>query len=602
MASVIDVAPDTRVPPDVEAPSEVAPPLTRIERRRATRRSWDALVPWIVGLATLGLRLATAATGPTDWDSAQYAAAVNRFDVTHGQPQPPGYWLYVVAGRVLHEVSGLGVVRSLVLVSALASAVAAGLTVLAGRGLGGRWVGLAAGVVVATSPFAWFSGSIIATYSFDMIGCSLLIILAWRARPNSWHGLAAVVALGILAGFRQSMVQSFGVLALVAVVASTRRIGRLLLTVAAGAASVAVWLIPMSISQPGGLSAWIQATRTETTGAARATSVFDHAAASGTNLGTFAATTLVALAPLALAALLAGVALALRAAWGSSGTSQTAGPLATDRQGGNRWRRPWYQSRTAVLAAALVPAMALVALVQFAKGGYLLAYLPAAVIAFLLPLGALNRQPSDGGRTSPGWLVVTTLLVIGIAALGAQRFLTGTGVLPANYVNTKGGLWLQQPRYQAPYTDTRDAIRSADTIDAALAGLAPSVDARRDVVLFDALDGGLDIYRNAGWSLPDDRIAVVQPGSLMYNELGGALYYTGAKTVALGPGGSALLVASPSLPGLSSLIAQGSALPVNTPRPIPGFKVWRLIPGTDLLGVQMVATSGPRPLGTGISP
>lgn len=587
--------------PDIDVAPEVAPPLIRIERRRASRRSWDALVPWIVALATFGMRLATAATGPTDWDSAQYAAAVNHFDVAHGQPQPPGYWLYVVSGRLLHQVSGLGAVRSLVLVAALASAIAAGLTVVAGRDLGGRWVGLAAGVVVATCPFAWFSGSIVATYSFDMVGCSLLVILAWRARPNSWHGLAAVAALGVLAGFRQSMVQSFTVLALIAVIASTRRIGRLVLTIAAGAASVTVWLLPMAISQPGGLTAWINATRTETTGAARATSVFDHAAGSGINLGTFAATTLVALAPLAVAAVLAGVALVFRSAWRSSGAADPARGARANHRGGGRWRRPWYQSRTAILAAALVPPMALVALVQFAKGGYLLAYLPAAVIALLLPLGALNRQPSDGGRTSPGWLTITTLVVIVIAALGTERFLTGTGVLPASYVNPKSGLWLEQPRYQAPYTDTRATIRKADVIDAALRGLAPSVDSTRDVVLFDTLDGGLDIYRNAGWALPTDRVALLQPGSLMYNQLHGALYYTSTKTVALGPGGSVLLVASPSLPGLSALILQGSAEPVNTPRTIPGFKVWRLVAGTKLLGVQMVATSGPRPLGTGIS-
>ena len=130
----------------------------------------------------------------------------------------------------------MGTIHSLVLVAAVASAVAAGLTTVAGTDLGGRWVGVAAGAVVATCPFAWFSGSIVATYSFDMVGCSLLVILAWRARPDSWHGVAAVVALGLLAGFRQSMIQSFAVLALIPVVASTRRWSRLGVTVVAGAA------------------------------------------------------------------------------------------------------------------------------------------------------------------------------------------------------------------------------------------------------------------------------------------------------------------------------------------------------------------------------
>ena len=266
-----------------------------------------------MALATLVLRLVTAANGPTDWDSAQYAAAVRHFDVTHGQPQPPGYWLYVMAGRLVHSATGLGTIHSLVVVAALASAVAAGLTVVAGRDLGGRWVGLGAGLVLATCPFAWFSGSIVATYSFDMVACSLLIILAWRARPGSWHGVAAAVALGLLTGFRQSIIESFVVLALIAVVASTRRWTQLAATVVAGIAAVAVWLIPLSLSQPGGFAAWLRATRSETNGAAQATSVFVHGSASALNFGTFAGYTVVGLAPLAVLALLAGLALAVRA-------------------------------------------------------------------------------------------------------------------------------------------------------------------------------------------------------------------------------------------------------------------------------------------------
>jgi len=109
----------------------------------------DAVLPWVVALVALVARLATRASGPTDWDSSQYAAAVARFDVTHGRPQPPGYFLYVVAGRLVHD-TGLGTVDSLVFVSAVASALAAGLVVVAGRDLGGRWVGVAAGLLIAT--------------------------------------------------------------------------------------------------------------------------------------------------------------------------------------------------------------------------------------------------------------------------------------------------------------------------------------------------------------------------------------------------------------------------------------------------------------------
>lgn len=580
--------------------SGVRPGLTRVEHRtQARRRNGPAAIPWVVAAATLVLRLATAATGPTDWDSAQYASAVSRFDVTHGQPQPPGYWLFVETGRLVAAVGRLGTIHALVLVAALASAAGAGLAAAAGRDLGGWWVGLATGLLVATSPFAWFSGSIVATYSFDMVACSLLIILAWRARPGSWHGIVAVAALGLLAGFRQSIVQSFAILALVAVAGSTRRWRQLGLTVVAGAAAVGIWFVPMVLLQPGGFSAWIRATRAEASGAAHATSVLAHAAGGATNLGTFAAYTAVALVALAALALLAGVALLVRhLVRPARATSDPADDVARDAVPG--WERPWYQSRSAILAAAIVPPMLLVALVQFAKGGYLLAYLPAGVIVLLLPLGALVGGRPGATRASTSWMTIASIGVAAVVAVGAQRFVSGAGVLPQRWVRSAGALWLVQPRYQAPYDDTRATIRGVDAIDRGLHDLGPSVRPGRDVVLFDSVDGGDAIYRNAGWELPGDRAALIAPGQLLYNEVHGALYYASGTVVAVGPSGSVLLVASPALPGLASLVTQGYALPVDTSRPIGGYRVWQVLPGVAILGVRVVETAGPRPLGHGL--
>ncbi len=582
-------------------PVQAAPPtLSRIERRRERQSRSGLAAPLLIALATLVLRLATAANGPTDWDSAQYAAAVDHFDVTHGRPQPPGYWLYVMAGRLVHAVTGVGTIHSLVLVAALASALAAGLTVVAGRDLGGPWVGVAAGLVVATCPFAWFSGSIVATYSFDLVACPLLIILAWRARPGSWHGLAAAVALGLLTGFRQSIIESFAVLALIAVVASTRRWSQLVGTIVAGAAAVAVWLVPLSLSQPGGFAAWARATRIETNGAAQASSIFVHWSAGALNFGTFAGYTVVCLAPLAVLTVLAGLALAVRALLPTGETDRMWSAWSEDgvSRGVGMHRRPWYQLRSVILGAAIIPPVLLVTLVEFAKGGYLLAYLPAAVILLLLPLGSLNRKSAPGRRPSRGWLVVTSLGVVLVLAIGTQRFLDGNGVLPQKLL-ASNGVWLVQPRYQAPYADTRPAIRAADAVDAALVTLGPRVRSG-DVVVFDTIDGGANIYRNAGWSLPDDRIALIHPNLLLYNELHGSLYYASGDTVAVGPSGSVLLVASPSLPGLTTLIAHHQAKPVSTALPVGDYSVFRVRPGSVVLGVHFVAQAGPRPLGRGI--
>jgi hypothetical protein len=562
-------------------------------------------MPAGIALATLVLRLLTAATGPTDWDSAQYGSAVHHFDVTHGEPQPPGYWLYVESGRIVTHLTGLGTIRSLVVVAALASALGAGLAAVAGRDLGGWWVGLAAGIIIATSPFAWFSGSVVATYSFDMVACPLLIILAWRARPGSWHGVAAAGMLGLLAGFRQSILQSFLILGLIAVVGSTRRWSRLGLTVLAGVTGVAVWFVPMIGEQPGGYAAWARATRSEAIGAVRSTSVLDHATAGSVNLGTFAGYTIVALAPLALLTVLATAALGIRRLVRSTPPPRTVQTPRPDAEPHLQiqppeWIRPWFQSRAAILAAAVVPPMVLVSLVEFAKGGYLLAYFPAVVIVLLLPVAALVRPQTAGGRTSAIGLVVISVGVALVALLGVQRFASGDGVLPQRQLRDSGSLWLVQPRYQAPYADTWHAIRTADDIDAALRGLGPSIRSGRDVVALDTPDGGATIYRNAGWALPDDRVTLIGPGQVLYNQLHGALYYSSGTTVPVGPGGSLFLVASPALPGLAALATEGYALPVITPRPIGGYGVWQILPGVGILGIHIVEQAGPRLLGTGI--
>jgi hypothetical protein len=604
-----------RVPQPTPAPRQTR---SEIQRRRRRRSRW-ALLPWLLAAATFALRMLTAATGPTDWDSAQYASAVRHFDVAHGLPQPPGYWLYVEAGRAVHVVTGLGIVTSLVVVAAVASSVAVGLTTVAGRDIGGTWVGLVAGVAVALSPFAWFSGSIVATYSFDMVACALLVILAWRARPGSWHGVAAVGSLALLAGFRQSVVLSFGLLALVAVAGSTRRWGRLGLTVLAGVGGAALWFVPMVVAQPGGFAAWLHATRAESSGAAAATSVLDHAAGAATNLGTFGAYTALALAPLAVVAVLALVVLGIRRgisamrrrhhpdaerrAFGldrsvalpgpgstASTTTATGVPAAPVR--------PWYQSAVVVLGAAIVPPVLVVSLVQFAKSGYVLAYFPAAVIALLLPLGALTRRTADRSRSSVPWLVVATVAVGAVVAIGAQRFVSADAVIPTSWTTGSPALWIDQPRYQAPYATTAPAIRTTDAMDAAIGDLAPEVRPDVDVVVFDTLDGGTAYYRNAGWELPGDRVALVGPNQVLYNQLDGSLYSTPPDTIAVGPGGSVLLVASPSLPGLAQLTAGIDAVPVTTPD-IGGYRVWRVRSGVSILGVPVVVRTGPRPLGSG---
>ena len=128
------------------------------------------------------------------------------------------------------------------------------------------------------------------------------------------------------------------------------------------------------------------------------------------------------------------------------------------------------------------PPMPMVALIEFAKGGYLLAYLPAAVIALLLspaPSCALNRPATDRSANrvlAPIWLTVATV-PWGPSSWSAPSASSARDRgHPDPVVTRLPVLWLDEARYQAPYADTfghpvhgyhrcRTGARSSHSVD-----------------------------------------------------------------------------------------------------------------------------------------
>ena len=569
------------------------------ERPRARSLASPVVVgATLVGLTTLVLRVVFGANGPTDWDGVQYVVGSRRFDVAHGAPQPPGYWLYVETGHVLHVVTGLSAPQALVLVAALVSAAAAALTCVAGTQLAGYWVGIAAGALVASAPVSWFAGSTVSTYSFDALVAALLVLLARRARPHSAHGVGAVVALGLATGFRPSILPVFALLALVAVAASTRGIRRLGLTVVAAVASVAVWFVPMVLAQPGGARVWWHASRAESVGAAQTSSVFSNPAGAATNFGSFAAYMVLTVGLLVVLALVAGTALLI--ARGATGRGAGDATLRIWRSGASasasRPERPWYQTTPAILAAAIVPPLAIVNLVQFAKGGYLLSFLPALTILLLLPLGRLVRHRVRGIRRVSA--VVASACVLAVVGVNTQRFVAASGILPAGFARAHPGVWISQPRYGAPYPDTHATIRTADAADASLGALGRVTDSTNDVVVTRWEDEGATYWRAITYALPAVRAALVIGSTVVYQELDGLLYYDRGSQVDVGPGGHAVFLLPPRTPEVVALERTGLAQPTGVR--VVGLEAWRVAPGASLFGLDVTARSGRRPLGLGI--
>ena len=219
-----------------------------------------ATVLFVLGLGT---RLPLRGRYLFNWDALQFALGMQRFDLAAHRPHPPGYIGYIALGRWLGGFGG-GDVQ---LTMSTLSAVAAGLTVAAAyllaRRLFGEFSGVAAAVVMLTSPLFWFYGETALTYGLEPLLSLAGFWLAWRAwRRGGPALLIAGLGIGLMGALRPSC--EVFLLPLLGFVAVRRgeaaNGGRADLCVAAAgvAAGTVAWLLPLLVLS-GGPVAYVSA-------------------------------------------------------------------------------------------------------------------------------------------------------------------------------------------------------------------------------------------------------------------------------------------------------------------------------------------------------
>jgi 4-amino-4-deoxy-L-arabinose transferase-like glycosyltransferase len=184
-----------------------------------------------------------------DIDSVNYALALDRFDPSVHQPHPPGYFLYIELGRLFRLIFQDSN-TALVAISILASCAAAVMIYILAENWFGGQPALFAGLIFAFSPLSWFHGTVALTYILEAFFSALIGYFCWRAYSrDSGFLVAAAIALGLAAGFRQSSLLFLGPLWFL----SMRRSGRKEILVAWLALTVTLlaWFVPMVIVSGG---------------------------------------------------------------------------------------------------------------------------------------------------------------------------------------------------------------------------------------------------------------------------------------------------------------------------------------------------------------
>jgi hypothetical protein len=224
-----------------------------LERRYAKQQ--DILA--VMGLFWLGLltRLPFTEKILYHWDSINFAFSLQRFDVAAGQPQVPGYILFVYLARLFNLLLG-NPERTLVSISVLSSGMAVAALYGLGTAMFDRRVGMLAALFLASSPLFWFYGEVALPHTLD----ALVVILAVWMFYNILRGqfeliIPAAIWLGIAGGLRpQTELFLMPLAALAAWRIGWRR--SLLAGLVLGIVNLA-WLIPL-MWLSGGISRYLE--------------------------------------------------------------------------------------------------------------------------------------------------------------------------------------------------------------------------------------------------------------------------------------------------------------------------------------------------------
>ncbi|MDY9923542.1 ArnT family glycosyltransferase [Methanobacterium sp.] len=222
----------------------------------------DMAISLLLVLLVLITRLPFTSKFLYEWDSVNFALALDKYDILLHQPQPPGYILFVGLGKVLNQIIH-DANTTLIFMSILFSALTVILLYFLGKQLFSRNIAITGAIILIFSPIFWFYGEIATIYPSEAFLAMLIAYTSYQAfKGRKIFFYLSSLALGLAGGFRQDLIPFMFPLWLFCLFYPERdykqMMKRMITAFGVLAASILLWLVP-SIILAGGLESYLSA-------------------------------------------------------------------------------------------------------------------------------------------------------------------------------------------------------------------------------------------------------------------------------------------------------------------------------------------------------
>jgi hypothetical protein len=211
-------------------------------------------LPLVLFVTTILSRLPFASKMLYHMDSVQYALALDHYDIGLHQPHPPGYFVYILMGRLMHWIIA-DPNQAFIALSIIFTAGTVVIVYLLAKEIFDDRTALLAAIFAITSPNLWFHGAIALNYGLESFFSVSIAYLCWKITDEKSH--AAWVLLAIILASSGGIRQNTPVFLLPLVIYACRQLPLRWLLLGSVTFSLVTlgWFVPM-ISATGGWSAY----------------------------------------------------------------------------------------------------------------------------------------------------------------------------------------------------------------------------------------------------------------------------------------------------------------------------------------------------------